>query len=279
MAKRKKSKSAKRSSQARKSSARKAQKGGRAPVIESALFTGPDPTPPFTTLPTLRVRHPSALTPKPALPASERGKRERQTRGGKSTLPTHEFLAEVPTPPHAQPAPPRAKPRPQQAKPPHDQAPQHKAQPHARAQPPLQKPAQQKSAPRSRPAHVPAQDSGETLSMAQIYETLAALLVPYARKMESEMHPKIGFCLKARSARTGRETHFGAVQALPDGVAYHLFPLYGHPDLLETLSPDLFNRMRGKTCFHFESLHAGLVAELAELTHAGFERFLADGVF
>jgi len=34
-----------------------------------------------------------------------------------------------------------------------------------------------------------------------------------------------------------------------------------------------------KTCFHFESLHAGLLAELAQLTHAGFERFLADGVF
>src|SRR5262245_4451905 len=45
------------------------------------------------------------------------------------------------------------------------------------------------------------------LSITQIHETLAALLVPYARKMESEMHPKIGFCLKAVSKRTGRETH------------------------------------------------------------------------
>ena len=139
------------------------------------------------------------------------------------------------------------------------------------------------SAPRT--AATPPQRSHPTpsarsadMTLAQIYETLAALLVPYARKMESEMHPKIGFCLKAKSARTGRETHFGAVQALPDGVAYHLFPLYGHPDLLENISPELFNRMRGKTCFQFDSLHAGLVAELAELTHAGFERFLADGV-
>src|SRR5262245_59710223 len=32
------------------------------------------------------------------------------------------------------------------------------------------------------------------LTSVQIYETLAALLVPYARRMESEMHPKIGFC-------------------------------------------------------------------------------------
>lgn len=165
----------------------------------------------------------SALTPAPALPVTERGKRERATRGGKSTMSTHEFLAEVlPVRPLAAP--------------------------------------------------------GESLSLTQIYETLAALLVPYARKMESEMHPKIGFCLKAKSARTGRETHFGAVQVLPDCVAYHLFPLYAHPDLLKNISPELHSRLRSQTCFHFEALHAGLVAELAELTHTGFERFLADGV-
>lgn len=163
----------------------------------------------------------SSLTPAPALPASGRGKGA--TRGGKSTLSTHEFLAEV------QPV---------------------------------------------RPLTAP----GETLTITQIYETLAALLVPYARKMESEMHPKIGFCLKAKSARTGRETHFGAVQVLPDCVAYHLFPLYAHPDLLKNVSPELHSRLRSPTCFHFETLHAGLVAELAELTHSGFERFLADGV-
>jgi hypothetical protein len=134
-------------------------------------------------------------------------------------------------------------------------------------------PAPRAKAPASKPA-APA-----PLSMAQIYETLAALLVPYARRMESEMHPKIGFCLKAKNARTGRETHFGAVQALPDGVAFHLFPLYGHPDLLANVSPELANKLRGQTCFHFDSLHAGLVAELAQLTNAGFERFLTDGVF
>ena len=160
----------------------------------------------------------SSLTPAPALPSTKG-----PTRGGKSTLSTHEFLAEVlPMPPLAPP--------------------------------------------------------GETLSLTQIYETLAALLVPYARKMESEMHPKIGFCLKAKNSRTGRETHFGAVQVLPDCVAYHLFPLYAHPDLLKNASPELSKRMRSPTCFHFETLHAAMVAELAELTHAGFERFVADGV-
>lgn len=127
-------------------------------------------------------------------------------------------------------------------------------------------------------AKKPAPAPEAPLTMAQIYEALAALLVPYARKLESEMHPKIGFCLKAKNPRTGRESHFGAVQALADGVAYHLFPLYGHPELLDGLQPEVFNRLRSKTHFHFEALDAGILAELSQLTHRAFECFVSEGM-
>jgi hypothetical protein len=130
----------------------------------------------------------------------------------------------------------------------------------------------------SKPQVAPPLADAADLTQAQIYEMLAALLVPYARRMESEMHPKIGFCLKAKSAQSGRESHFGAVQIQDDGVDYHLFPLYGHPELLEKLNPDLFNRMCSKTCFHLTQVNAAIVADLAELTRHCFERFLADGM-
>lgn len=240
-----KSKASRKSS--RKGSGRKSR--ARASTVEASRETRREVTPDPG----------AALTPAPALPSSVGGvMRDKKTRGGKSTLSTHELLAEVPPPPRAKPAPP--------------------SPPSSRSQPVRQQPLrQQPSRPQPGRSMHPVPEA--PLSQAQIYEALAALLVPYARKMESEMHPKIGFCLKAKSARTGRETHFGAVQALPDGVAFHLFPLYAHPDLLENVSPELFNRLRGQTCFHFDGLHAGIVAELAQLTHAGFERFLADGVF
>ena len=51
-----------------------------------------------------------------------------------------------------------------------------------------------------RPSRKAAPPPATPVTMAQLYEALAALLVPYARKMESEMHPKIGFCLKAMQA-------------------------------------------------------------------------------
>jgi hypothetical protein len=230
MAKRKKSKSGKRSSR-RKSGEKRDAKGAQAVLPEaSKVFEEPN--------------HP--LAPAPALPERQKG----PTRGGKPTTSTHELLAEVPTQRRSAVSLPRTN---------------------------TKQPTQlRKPVPTRKPA-LPARSA--PLSISQIYETLAALLVPYARKMESEMHPKIGFCLKAKNARTGRETHFGAVQILPEAVAFHLFPLYGHPDLLEGASPELFNRLRGQTCFHFDTLSPEVLAELGRLTSKGFERFLTDGVF
>ena len=57
-----------------------------------------------------------------------------------------------------------------------------------------------------------------------------------------------------------------------------LFALYSHPELVANSSPELVCRLRGPTSFRFSTLHAALVAELAELTHACYEQFVADGV-
>ena len=58
-------------------------------------------------------------------------------------------------------------------------------------------------------------------------------------------------------------------------VAYHLYPVYTNPELLEGLSEDLKKRMQGKSCFNFkkeiseEQLH-----EIRELTAKSFETFV-----
>ncbi|MDO8484805.1 MAG: hypothetical protein Q7S35_07655 [Candidatus Limnocylindrales bacterium] len=58
-------------------------------------------------------------------------------------------------------------------------------------------------------------------------------------------------------------------------MSYYLMSVYGCPDLLETMSPELRRRMQGKACFNFTSVDESLFAELARITEAGFERFLA----
>ena len=50
-------------------------------------------------------------------------------------------------------------------------------------------------------------------------------------------------------------------------------PVYIFPDLLEGLSDGLKKRMQGKSCFNFTTLDKALVAELAQLTTTGIERF------
>jgi hypothetical protein len=129
-----------------------------------------------------------------------------------------------------------------------------------------------------RSARAPRPGSG---SVPELFESLAAILVPYARLFESEMHPRIGYCLKAKHGeRQQKELYFGGVQLHQDHVSFHLFLLYSYPDLEEGLSPGLHRCLHGKTSFLFEPGAApALFAELEELTRTCFERFRSEGLF
>ena len=76
----------------------------------------------------------------------------------------------------------------------------------------------------------------------------------------------------------GRELWFGSVQIKKNYVSYHLMAVYGFPDLLEGLSPELKKRMQGKACFNFKSVDEGLFEELAALTGRGVQRFRQAGM-
>ena len=49
-------------------------------------------------------------------------------------------------------------------------------------------------------------------------------------------------------------------------VSYYLMPVYASPDLVRLMSPELRQRMQGKSCFNFSSIDERLFAELAEIT-------------
>jgi len=63
------------------------------------------------------------------------------------------------------------------------------------------------------------------------------------------------------------------VQLRKNYVSYHLLRVYMFPDLLDGLSDHLKKRIQGKSCFNFTTLDEALIAELAQLTIVGFERF------
>jgi hypothetical protein len=129
--------------------------------------------------------------------------------------------------------------------------------------------------PRSRPGR------GSMLSMSEVYEALAAILVPYALQFEAEMHPRVGYCLKTKHGdKSVKELNFAGVQLHQDHVSFHLFLLYSYPDLETALSPELRQRLQGKTSFQIElGADPKLFTELEDLTRQCFERFQAGGLW
>jgi len=70
-----------------------------------------------------------------------------------------------------------------------------------------------------------------------------------------------------------RTIFFGAVMIKKNYVSFHLMSVYAFPDLLKEISPALKKRMQGKSCFNFTTIDNAMLAELAELTKQGVERF------
>jgi len=54
--------------------------------------------------------------------------------------------------------------------------------------------------------------------------------------------------------------------------------VYLRPDLLEAMSPQLRNRMQGKSCFNFTKIDEVLFDELSDITAKGRELYAAQGL-
>ena len=74
-----------------------------------------------------------------------------------------------------------------------------------------------------------------------------------------------------------KEVWFGGARIGKRYVSYHLMPIYVFPDLLETISPELKQRMQGKSCFNFTRVDEQLFQELTKLTKHGYERYKKEG--
>jgi hypothetical protein len=71
---------------------------------------------------------------------------------------------------------------------------------------------------------------------------------------------------------------WGYVAAIRRGkryVSYYLMSVYASPELMASMSPELRRRMQGKACFNFTKVDEPLFDELARLTTASFEPYLA----
>ena len=87
------------------------------------------------------------------------------------------------------------------------------------------------------------------------------------------------YCVETPSSPRpdGRRLMFAAAMVMKNYVSFHLMPVYGCPDMVTKMSPELKKRMQGKACFNFTAPDEELFEELARLTETGLRKFRAAG--
>ena len=110
------------------------------------------------------------------------------------------------------------------------------------------------------------------------FASLKTVLTKHRRKLgvQADTAKELTVVGKAPSPfkqHKGQPLFFASVRMGRAYVSFHLLPLYMHPKLNKSLSPELKKRMQGKACFNFTTIAPGQVKELAALTRKGIAAF------
>ena len=105
-------------------------------------------------------------------------------------------------------------------------------------------------------------------SLEPIYNALREVMLRSTTAMDATTDEPGNLVVKARwsEGKKKEPAWFGALQVKKNYVAYHLMPLYALPSLKDQISPELEQRMQGKSCFNFKIVESELFDALEHLT-------------
>jgi hypothetical protein len=105
------------------------------------------------------------------------------------------------------------------------------------------------------------------------FRGLRKMLKPYDMKLRVTKDAPGNYMSESKSIRyQGKPVMFASITS-KSYVAFHLFPVYMFPNLLDGISPELKKRMQGKTCWNFKKAEEPLFTELGKVVEASFRRF------
>jgi len=114
--------------------------------------------------------------------------------------------------------------------------------------------------------------TGASAGLEQVHERLRAILAPYRQELTVAKDEPGGMTLELPGYE-GQPWGFVAATRLGKRyVSFYLMGVYGQPELLDGMSPELRRRMQGKSCFNFSKVDEGLFAELEALTRESIAR-------
>lgn len=110
------------------------------------------------------------------------------------------------------------------------------------------------------------------------FEELKKVLSSFEKGLEVKKDTPDYYYLNTNKRIKDKEMFFGAVQIRKSYVAYHLYPVYTNPELLDDISDALKKRMQGKSCFNFKKeITQEQLNGISELTEKSYQKFLENG--
>ena len=106
---------------------------------------------------------------------------------------------------------------------------------------------------------------------------LREILLPYGEQFAITRDEPGVMALEVRGREGQPAGYFAGLRVGKSYVSYYLMSVYAFPSELDRMSPELRRRMQGKACFNFTRVDEPLMAELAELTARGAERWGPNG--
>jgi hypothetical protein len=116
---------------------------------------------------------------------------------------------------------------------------------------------------------------GPKADFAAVDRRLREILEPIRSKLVATKDGPDGLILQIPGLEDKPWGYVAGIRLGKRYVSFYLMSVYASPDLLESMSPELRRRMQGKSCFNFTTVDETLFAELARITEAGFEPYLA----
>ncbi|MBC7926101.1 MAG: hypothetical protein H7039_10645 [Bryobacteraceae bacterium] len=109
------------------------------------------------------------------------------------------------------------------------------------------------------------------------FDALVGLLRPLESRLAVKADEPGNYMTETRApSYRGKPMMFASV-ASKSYVAFHFFPVYLWPEMLDAISPELRRKMQGKTCWNFRRVEPELFSELQRLVQDGLQRYETAG--
>ncbi len=122
----------------------------------------------------------------------------------------------------------------------------------------------------------PPMAAGPARDFAAVDHRLRQILEPLRSRLAVTRDGPDGLTLEIPGLEGKPWGYVAGVRPGKSYVSFYLMSVYASPELMASMSPELRRRMQGKACFNFTKVDEPLFAELARITEAGLDPFIAS---